>query len=60
MIQSFEEDRVNLIESHTLLEDFLDVKELEHSVYAVLAAADGWDDELLPMFGGRRLFNSNS
>ena len=53
--ESSEDDRVNLIMSHTLLGDYLDAKELEHGMYAVLMAADEWDDELQPMFGGKRL-----
>lgn len=53
-----ESNTVNLIMSHTLLGDFLDAKELEAAMYTVLAAADGWDDELKARFGGRRLIES--
>jgi hypothetical protein len=49
---------VNLLMSHTLLGDYLDPKELEHGMYAVLTAADAWDDELQPRFGGKRLIDS--
>jgi hypothetical protein len=45
---------VNLIMSHTLLGDFLDEKELETGMWAVLGAADEWDDQLQQQFGGKR------
>ena len=53
-----EPECVNLIMSHTLLGDYLDEKELEHGMYGVLSAADSWDDELQPQFGGSRHFES--
>ena len=40
--------------SHTLLGDYLDAEELNWAVGAVGFTADRLDDELLPMFGGRR------
>jgi hypothetical protein len=49
-----EPDLVYLMMSHTLLGDYLDEKELETGLYAVLSAADGWDDELQQKFGGKR------
>ena len=45
---------VYLMMSHTLLGDFLDEKELETGMWAVLTAADAWDDELQKQFGGKR------
>ena len=45
---------VYLMMSHTLLGDYLDEKELEVGMFAVLSAADGWDDELQKQFGGKR------
>jgi hypothetical protein len=45
---------VYLMMSHTLLGDYLDEKELEVGMYAVLSAADSWDDELQKQFGGKR------
>src|SRR5262249_31409043 len=45
---------VYLLFSHTLLGDYLDEKELETGLWAVLSAADGWDDELQAKFGGKR------
>ena len=49
---------VFLIFSHTLLGDYLDEKELESAMYAVLSTADTWDDELLAKFGGKRWLDS--
>ncbi len=49
---------IDVIMSHTLLGDYLDAKELEHGMYGVLAAADGWDDELQSRFGGKRLIDT--
>ena len=40
--------------SHTLLGDYLDEDELNYAVAAVGFTADRLDDELLPLFGGRR------
>lgn len=48
------EGKVDLIYSHTLLGDFLDRPELEAAMWGLLAAADTWDDELQPRFGGKR------
>ncbi|MEO8140118.1 MAG: hypothetical protein ABI742_10745 [Gemmatimonadota bacterium] len=45
---------VYLLMSHTLLGDYLDEKELESAMWAVLSAADAWDDELQQKFGGKR------
>jgi hypothetical protein len=45
---------VMLIMSHTLLGDYLDEKELEHGMFAVLRSADEWDDQLQKQFGGKR------
>jgi hypothetical protein len=45
---------VYLMMSHTLLGDYLDEKELESAMWAVLGAADTWDDELQQRFGGKR------
>ncbi|MGE0556501.1 MAG: hypothetical protein AB7R55_24005 [Gemmatimonadales bacterium] len=45
---------VYLLLSHTLLGDFLDEKELETAMYAVLGGADSWDEELQKQFGGKR------
>lgn len=39
---------------HTLLGDYLDEKELQHAMHAVLFAANQWDDELQQQFGGKR------
>ena len=49
-----EPGQVYLMMSHTLLGDFLDEKELETGMWAVLTAADNWDDELQKQFGGKR------
>lgn len=49
-----EPGKVLLIMSHTLLGDYLDQKELEHGMYAVLRSADEWDDQLQKEFGGKR------
>lgn len=46
--------KVNLWMTHTLLGDYLDEKELETAMYAVLYTADAWDDELQQRFGGKR------
>ena len=40
--------------SHTLLGDYLDEHELGTGLYAILSAADGWDDELQKQFGGKK------
>lgn len=48
---------VMLVMSHTLLGDYLDERELEVTLWGVLAAADQWDDELQVEFGGRRLID---
>ena len=40
--------------SHTLLGDYLDAEELNWAVGTVGFTADRLDDELLPLFGGRR------
>lgn len=45
---------VSLVMSHTLLGDYLDEKELSSAMWGVLGAADVWDDELQPKFGGKR------
>lgn len=45
---------VYLICAHTLLGDYLDVKELEHAMHSVLFLANKWDDELQQQFGGKR------
>jgi len=45
---------VYLIMGHTLLGDYLDEKELEVGMYAIISAADAWDDELQKEFGGKR------
>ena len=45
---------VYLMMSHTLLGDYIDEKELDAGLYAVLWAADAWDDELQKQFGGKR------
>jgi hypothetical protein len=45
---------VYLMMSHTLLGDYLDEKELEVGMIAVMTAADAWDDELQKRFGGKR------
>ena len=39
---------------HNLLGDYLDEKELEHAIWAVLHTADAIDDELQQRFGGTR------
>ena len=52
--ESSQEGLVNLIFSHTLLGDYLDQPELETVMWGLLTAADKWDDELLPRFGGRK------
>jgi hypothetical protein len=44
--------------SHTLLGDYLDEKELVAGLWSVLGAADSWDDELQPRFGGRRMIDA--
>ena len=49
---------VYLLMSHTLLGDYLDEKELVAGLWSVLAAADSWDDELQPRFGGRRMVDA--
>ena len=51
---SKEAGTVYLLMSHTLLGDYLDEKELETGMWAVLMAADEWDDELQKKFGGKR------
>ena len=48
------EATAQLFFSHTLLGDYLDAEELNWAVGAVGFTADRLDDELLPMFGGRR------
>ena len=47
-------DHVNLVFSHTLLGDYLDQPELETTMWALLSAANEWDDELKEKFGGKR------
>jgi hypothetical protein len=49
-----EAGQVSLVHSHTLLGDFIDQPELEVAMWAVLGAADQWDDELRAKFGGTR------
>lgn len=46
--------QVQLHFSHTLLGDYLDEKELSTVLWAVLGAADEWDDQLRTQFGGKR------
>lgn len=48
------ETTAHLFFSHTLLGDYLDEDELNYAVAAVGFTADRLDDELLPLFGGRR------
>jgi len=48
------EGKVDLIFSHTLLGDYLDQPELESAMWGLLSVANAWDDELQPMFGGKR------
>jgi hypothetical protein len=49
-----DQGKVLLMMSHTLLGDYIDEKELQTAMWSVLAAADGWDDELQKRFGGKR------
>ena len=58
VIDDKEPGTVMLIMSHTLLGDYLDEKELEHGMKAVLLGADEWDDELQKQFGGKRWIDS--
>jgi hypothetical protein len=51
---SDESDNVDLLFSHTLLGDYIDQAELETALWAILGAADAWDDELQQKFGGKR------
>jgi len=49
------ETKASLFYTHMLLGDYLDAEELNWAVGAVGFTADRLDDELLSLFGGRRL-----
>lgn len=56
-VEVYDDDQpgsVFLVMAHTLLGDYLDEKELEAGMWSVLSAADGWDEELQKLFGGKR------
>lgn len=54
-----DETGLSLHFKYSMLADYLDEPELAHAVYAVLACADGLDDKMQALFGGKRFIDED-